>query len=321
MADTTASATEAARESGAFQVPAVLTAKGTPDPLLDALTESVIAAHDKSKDPGAPTLTAVRDLYRAGRYADALQALYRTDYYKEFQGTKYANDQLKLNKPIAYQDTINNEWMPVLKQYAKDHGLAITDANIELIAKKAYDMGLSPQSQATLDFFAAKTPEGKPLYVSGITTEGVAQTAMDELKSYASSMGINKNDSWFTTAAQTIADGTHDSTFWKTEIKNAAVSQYPIWSKQFDAGQTTRNAASPYFNAIQNTLGVVADFNDPAMQIAMKQKDKDGNPTTMSLYDFDTLLKKDPRWAYTTDAHNQLSSAARDIARNLGVAY
>jgi len=302
-------------------IPPVLKVPGTANPLLDALTEAVIAAHDKSKDPGAPTLTAVRDLYRAGRFADALQALYATDYFKEFQGQKYTNDQLKLNKPIAYQDQINNEWMPTLRAYAKDHGLAITDANIEAIAKKAFDMGLSPQSQATLDFFAAKNSDGKPLYVSGLTKEGTAQTALNALKTYAYNMGINKDDNWFNTAAQTIADGTHDQTFWQEEIKNLAKSAYPVWGKQLDAGQTVRSSASPFFNAIQSTLGIQADFNDPLMQMALKQKDKDGAPSIMSLYDFDTAIKKDPRWAYTPTARNELSSVARDVATSLGVAY
>jgi hypothetical protein len=302
-------------------VPAGLDTPGVANPLLDALTEAVIAAHDKSKDPGAPTLTQVRDLYRSKNYAAALQALYATDYFKEFTGTKYNNDQLKLNKPIAYEDSIKNDWMPVLRNYAKDHGLAITDANIEAIARKAFDMGLSPQSQATLDFFAAKNSDGKPLYVAGVTKEGTAQKAIDNLKAFAYQNGITKDDGWFNTAAQTVADGTHDQTFWETQIKDMAKSAFPIWSTQIDAGQTVRDVASPYFNSVKNILGVQADFNDPTIQMAFKQKDKDGNPSVMSLYDFETALKKDPRWAYTPNARNELSSVARDIATSLGVAY
>ncbi|KJK11411.1 hypothetical protein, partial [Pseudomonas sp. 2(2015)] len=60
-------------------------------------------------------------------------------------------------------------------------------------------------------------------------------------------------------------------------------------------------------------------LDDPLIQRALQSKDSKGRPTTQTVYDFENTLRKDPRWAKTDNARDQMSSVASSVLKTFGL--
>jgi len=290
----------------------------TGNALLDAITEAIIKAHPP-KTPGGASLTEVRDLFRAGKMTDALQKLYQTDYYKEYYGQKYTNDQLKVNKPEAYENEIKNTWMPYLRKYAQQSGIKIDEASLESIARSAYDMGLSPSAPATIELFAGINPATGKSYVTGIVGGG-AVSYRDNLATGASDYGVAFDA---VAAAQAIALGKTTEQEQMDLIKQHAIGAFPAWEKQLTAGLSVKQIAQPYINTYANLLEMPSaeiTLDDPLLKKALQGNDPT-TPAGMPLWQFERQIKADPRYMYTTKARADIDGVAHGVLRDMGLAY
>lgn len=278
------------------------------DPMLVGITEAMVKAH--------PELAQVRALYVAGDYAGAINALYNTTFYQSVGANRFANEEFKVSQPGAYEAQIKDQWVPALKQYAIQHGLAVTDAGLTAIAKTAFDKGLNVNSPATLELFAGTDSTGKS-YVTGLVG-GQAISYRDNLNQLAANMGV-KYDT--TAAARSIALGQSTEQQWQDDIKNLAKGSFPAWQKQIDAGLTVKQIAQPYTNSVSTILGLdpaAVGLDDKLVKQGMQGLDP-ANPSAMPLYQFEQQVRKDPRWATSKDAMDSLSSTGYQIAKEWGL--
>ena len=278
-------------------------------PILDAITAAVVAAH--------PELQLVRDLVQAGQDAAAYEALTATDYYKTFTGTKLANEQLRLNKPQAYEDTIANEWLPALRKYVTQEGLQVTDADLATIAKSAFDMGLQPGSPGTLALFQKKDEKTGQPFVTGIVG-GIAGATRQNLKTAAADYGVYFDSE---SAAKQIALGTTTEQEQLDAIKSLAKGAFPGWEKQIDAGLSMKQIASPYISTYANILGIDSagiTLSDNLLKQGLQGTDPK-TPGAMPLWEFEKAVRKDPRWANSKDAMDSLSSTGSTILKQWGL--
>lgn len=157
--------------------------------------------------------------------------------------------------------------------------------------------------------------------VEGSKLAGETATAKDTLAKYANAMGVAFD---VQSAADAIAKGLATDADYKNQIKELAKSYYPSWAKQIDAGQTMESIAYPYLNSMATILELNpadVNVNDPAIKRALTYRDKDGNATSQSIWDFEQSLRQDPRWGYTKNARTELDSVARSVLRDFGLAY
>lgn len=150
---------------------------------------------------------------------------------------------------------------------------------------------------------------------------GKTATARNTLAEYATAMGVAFD---VDAAAKTIADGLASEDDYKNQIKELAKSYFPSWAKQIDSGLTMQSIAYPYLNSMTQILELnpaEVNVNDPMIKRALTFRDKDGNATSQSIWDFEQSLRQDPRWAYTKNARNELDSVARSVLRDFGLAY
>lgn len=281
------------------------------DPMLVSITEAMIAAH--------PELATVRDLYLSGQYAAATNALYGTQYYINTSPTMFSNENTKINQPGVYQREIQTAWLPVLRQEAMAKGLAITDANLTAIAQKAYDLGLTPSSAATLELFRGTDSTGKP-YVTTIQG-GIASSAKQNIATANADYSGNFSQDWVATAAQSVAEGTTTEQYWTDQIKANAKSAFPAWAKQIDAGLTMKQIASPYIQSYSNILGIdpaSVTLSDNLLKQGLQGNDPT-QPAGMPLWEFEKQVRKDPRWATSKDAMDSLSNVGSTILRQWGL--
>jgi len=299
MADTNtgASATQVAAAGG--------------DPMLVSITEAMIKAH--------PELAAIRDLYLKGDFAGATNALYSTDFYKNTSPTIFSNENTKINQPGVYQRDIQTNWLPALRQEAVAKGLQISDAGLTTIAQRAYDLGLTPTSPATLELFRGTDSTGKP-YVDSIKG-GIASTALTNLSTANADYGTGYNQDWINQAAQSVALGTTTEQYWTDQMKSLAKSKYSAWSGQIDAGLTMKQIASPYIQAYSNILGIdpaQVTLDDKLLNRGLQGTDPT-KPGAMPLWDFEKAVRNDPRWATSKDAMDSLSQTGASILRSWGL--
>jgi len=302
-ADAAAAAAAAAAAKAAAQT--------TADPMLVSITEAMVKAH--------PELATVRDLYLQGKYAEAINTLYSTNFYKTTSATVFANETTKINQPGVYENTIKNEWLPALRQEAIAKGLKVSDASLEAIARKAYDLGLTTSSPATLELFRGTDSTGNA-YVTTIQG-GLASSTKSNLAAANDNYGSGYNQDWLTQAATSVAEGSTTEQYWTDQIKSQAAGAFPAWSNQINAGLTMKQIASPYIQTYANILGVDPagiTLNDNLLKQGLQGTDPT-SPSGLSMWQFEKLVRQDPRWAQSKDAMDSLSSTGASLLRQWGL--
>ena len=106
-------------------------------------------------------------------------------------------------------------------------------------------------------------------------------------------------------------------------LKDQAKSMFPPLAAAIDAGVTVEQYADPYKQVAAQTLEVPPEqinFNDPRWSRALMNVDKDGNRTSMTLYDWQALLKTDTSYGYdrTSQARQQAAQMAQQLQETFG---
>lgn len=101
-------------------------------------------------------------------------------------------------------------------------------------------------------------------------------------------------------------------------FKAAALAQYPSLKAQFDAGLTVDDVASAGKKAIANILE--RDINtisndDPLVQKYLQGTNGKG---VIPMYEYESMLRKDPSWQFTNNAHSTFADLAMNIGRLFG---
>ena len=148
--------------------------------------------------------------------------------------------------------------------------------------------------------------------------------AITELKGIAYANGISYDDSTlesWATAAATNGTGTDD---YAKRIRAAAAVAFPNFKDQLNAGANLTDIASAYIQTAADLLEMPResfDLSKPGdvVRKALSHKNEKGAIDPMSLSDFETLVKQDPRWMDTKNASQTYTSLYENFSRMLGV--
>lgn len=104
----------------------------------------------------------------------------------------------------------------------------------------------------------------------------------------------------------------------QTEIRNTASLGYSDQIKKLmAAGTDLATVLSPYKTAMATTLGInpaTISLNDPTLNMAI------ANPEgkEISLFEYQTRLRKDPRWQFTDQARSEAADVAQKVLKDFG---
>jgi len=158
------------------------------------------------------------------------------------------------------------------------------------------------------------------------------------LKQYYASMGQNAasvtgksdpndptGDIYFANLAHSIAAGTTNSQSEQSKALESAKAMFPTYSGALDAGQSVQGIASPYINSLSSLLETSPNGVDLSQSTGDSQKIKNAmgagqGQVPMSLTDFETSIRKDPRWMTTLNAQNTVESYGHSILKDFGLA-
>lgn len=268
-----------------------------------------------------PELKTLFNKAVAGKWPTAQfkAAFNNTDWYKNH------NDAWRV--AFGVEKTDKGSWnheMDLAKGYVNNlmvqTGATLTDAQVEKLARQA--LYLSGGTHSGIDLTALKTRVVGTGVITGTT--GEALTTINALKQHGADMGIDHNDAWYVSAAKNVLHGDGALDDWKGKINNLAKTKYSSYADQIDNGLTVKQIASPYTNSMANILEVSADslnLNDPTINRALTNVDQTGKQTAVPLWQFETSLRQDPRWATTKNAKDTLDSTAHSILQNFGLAW
>ena len=98
-------------------------------------------------------------------------------------------------------------------------------------------------------------------------------------------------------------------------IRIQAKTIFPALSDKIDAGYTVKQLLSPYLQARATILEEDPDLVDIS---TLSDVASDATKGLKSLYDYQISLRNDPKWRYTKNAQDSLSSAALSLAETFG---
>jgi hypothetical protein len=154
-----------------------------------------------------------------------------------------------------------------------------------------------------------KLPEfsTKKAQKASLTTQSLADT----IRANGLALPQSQIDQWTTD----IQNGTNIDVV-KNKIRSIAANGMPDHIKQLlNTGVDLESVYAPYKSTMAAVLEVPSTnitLNDPLLRSAI------GPDKEMSLYDFQKALRKDPRWQYTNNAKDEVSSSVTKVLQDFG---
>jgi polyhydroxyalkanoate synthesis regulator phasin len=260
-----------------------------------------------------------------------------TSWYRDQTDTQRTYDYYKATNPGQFAADLQSNASSIVKQWAS-MGLNITaDQAIEyannmmkqVIIKDGkvvrFDQDyLNKLMSDSIKFNKTGSIDGRVTY-TGLA--GKLETMANQLYKQAWDYGFPQtmsNDAfglWFESSMKGLVAGTTKPEDIDNLLQDRAKTFAPGLARFIDQGQTLRQAADPWLNAIAQTWevdGTELDLNDDYVQRAINFQDEKGNFSTMNLYDTKKMARRSPKWDMTQAAKEEKTSIASRILQDFG---
>jgi hypothetical protein len=261
-----------------------------------------------------------QDAVAGGWSADKFQAKLRnTKWWKSH--SKDEREwllQLKADPATAKQEM--SQAKVKIKQLANQMGMVMTKDIQKYLDKAAYNMVALGWDESQLRYYL-----GQYVSFKGETLQGEGGEAINEMREYAYSMGVQLGDTWYTDRARNILRGVATIQDYKSEIMNKAKASFPQWTKQIEAGQSVADIASPYMQSMAQILelpqGSVNLFDSTIKKALNYTNPGNLQKEAKPLWQFENELRSDPRWKKTKNAQDSLFQVGHQVLADFGFKY
>lgn len=302
---------------------------------IDNLTKRLNAAENKNptktvtKKVDGKTQTFTTPGINSNQFL--IDSIAKTKEYKKNLGT--APDLLKRNlEKEAYYNLIKGKTMEqvseinrtnpygrgfsevfkIVSDYATKVG-TIDEATKAQLAREIYDSA----NETNQGYIQQKVNE-KIEVIPGAKATGEVGKNLNELRLTAAANGIDLDkqfSSVLTDWARKLDQGENIDTFKQT-IREVAKRGLPEnIGALLDKGVDLEAIYAPYKKAMANTLEINEDTINLDDQTLRSAITAEGEKT---LYDYQRSLRKDPRWQYTNNARDEVSTIVNTVLRDFG---
>ena len=247
--------------------------------------------------------------------SDQFQAKLRdTTWWKDNSQSMREAAALKATDPATWNANLNAMKVKI-QQEAAAMGAAIPPNKLDQIAGTAISTGLDDNGlKNVLGEYVNFTANG--------TLNGAAGMYANNIKQYATSMGITLSDQTIKNQAALIARGLGTEEDYRAQIQQQASSMYPAYADAIAGGSTMSDIANPYIQIMSQSLGMnpaTIGLNDPTIKAALNSSNAQGKPMGMSLTDFQNSIRSDPRWGSTQQAQDSVMNTGASVLRSMGL--
>lgn len=207
-----------------------------------------------------------------------------------------------------------------VQQAARTMGRTLTPTELDTYARRFLYEGWGQSSRGAL--LAKALSEGLQAAAPGQFMEGGAGDLQETLMAEARKNGLRFNESFYQSAAKSVASGLRTAEDFRRDIREQAAGKWPIFAEQIRGGMDAQDLASGYIETMAQEFEIdpdSIDLNDPYIMQALGGYDDKGQPKAMSLWDFQRKLRKDPRWMNTSKAQNEVTSVAGRVMQMFGL--
>lgn len=200
-----------------------------------------------------------------------------------------------------------------IEQYALREGFTLDDQSVEDLLNNILAMGLPVNSPYVQNLIRAKFT-----YSPGVALGGLAGNRLAELRNTAAANGLDL-DAQFGSQLQgwlkRISQGEDVETFNRIIRQAAAFGRPANVASLMNLGVNLETILQPYKNTIASELGInpTSILNtDPLLNKAFGEKGE------LSIGDYRTLVRQDPRFQYTPKAYEETYNAGMKILQDFG---
>jgi hypothetical protein len=257
-------------------------------------------------------LSAVYALFKAERTGEALEALFRTSYYKNLTGGVAQRRKDKVERPGVYANDLDAYKSTQRRRLV---GLKINAADLDSILTDAYDRGLTDNQIDNLLTFSNK--------VVGFGGETLGD--VNSLKSFANAYGVGSllNQTYWDAKSKLLFSGETTDIDIQEEIKTLSASAFPAYAPGIMKGVSLTAQASNIITTVANLLELDPDTVtfDNAL---VKRFTNWTNPTTgkqeiMPQYLVEKETKSTEDWLFTNNARNTIDPLALRVFSDMGI--
>lgn len=245
---------------------------------------------------------------------EAFQAeLRNTEWWQKNSDTMRKTQAMKATDPATYEANLQATTVMVQQEAAKI-GASIPPKKLKSIAEKALATNMDEGQLANV--------LGGYIKFVGGTLKGEAGQYENSIKSYAAQQGVTLDDQSVKNQAALIGRKLATEADFKNQIMQQAVSSYPGYKQQLEAGQTMQDIANPYIQIMAQQLEVnpaSIKLTDPLIRSALNGLNADGKPTGMDQTTFLQKVRNDPRWAQTSGAQDDVMKTGLAVLKSMGL--
>lgn len=262
-----------------------------------------------------PELKQVYALFKAGDEGAALEALFKTNYYRTSNSTVKTRQKQKLEQPQVYADSVTKYKLAARKRLVNS-GVKIDTATFDKVVEDAYARGLD-DNQLDQAILSSNKITGFGGNILGDTTA---------LKSYANSFGVNQllNDSYWNQKSKDLFAGTVTTQDIENEIRTLSASAYPAYSDQILAGVSfdsqTSNVKQTIATYLERDPATITNDDKIFRMITQWVNPKTGQPEKMPQWLVEKTVKSTDEWGYTKNALATLDSLSEKVFKDWGFA-
>ncbi len=241
--------------------------------------------------------------------------LKNTKWWKATSDTNRKAQVMQKQDPATYKASLEANRAAVA-QLAVKTGAVLSEGAVAKLAKNILHYGWN---DAQIQNFLGQYIKFNDKHVLG----GLAGQAYQQLKTLAYDNGVSASEQSLKDSAAYVVRGVSDMEKEAAKIKGVAMGAYPAFADQIEAGQTMKNIAQPYVQAMAQTLEMPdtdIDMFNPKIKAALGRSNAQGRPEPMSLTDFVTSLRGTPDWRRTASAQNSVMTVGRQVLRDMGLA-
>lgn len=234
-------------------------------------------------------------------------------WWQENSETQRQVQIMKKTDPATYEANLGATKLQV-QQLAAEIGAVIPPAKLSKIASQVLETGLQEDGLRNI--------LGQYVTFTKGTLRGEAGAYANAMKKYAYEQGVTLDDQTVKNQAALVSRKLATDEDFKNQIVQQAVSAYPGYKDQLEAGQTMMDIANPYVQIMAQELSIIPDkitLNDPLIRQALNGVNADGKPMGMDQTAFLGRLRNDPRWARTQDAQDKVMDVGYNVLKSMGL--
>lgn len=236
-----------------------------------------------------------------------------TKWWQENSATQRQVQEMKKTDPATYEAQLAAAKVQV-QQLSAEMGAVIPPAKLGKIASQILETGLQEDG--------IRNVLGKYITFQEGTLRGQAGAYENSAKKYAYEQGITLDDQTVKNQAALIGRKLATEADFKNQIVQQAISSYPSYKQQLEAGQTMMDIANPYIQVMAQELDLNPNsikLSDPLIKQALNGVNADGKPTGMDQTTFLNRLRNDPRWGSTQSAQDKVMNVGYSVLKSMGL--